>query len=45
MQDRSKSEETLDNINDKLAKISVGGDVSAKIAQNKMLEVHQGLMS
>lgn len=35
LQDRSKSEETLDNINDKLAKISVGEDVSAKIAQNK----------
>lgn len=35
LQDRSKSEETLDNINNKLANISVGGDVSAKIAQNK----------
>ncbi|OIN84810.1 efflux RND transporter permease subunit [Francisella sp. TX07-6608] len=35
LRDRSRSEETLDNINNKLAKISVGGDVSTKIAQSK----------
>ncbi|MBK2025363.1 efflux RND transporter permease subunit [Francisella philomiragia] len=35
LKDRSRAEETLNNINDKLTKITVGGDVFVKIAQSK----------
>ena len=35
LNDRSVSVETLESINDKLAKIAVGGDISARIAQSK----------